>query len=68
MKKILEACIEQKLQFSSEMEWIAFYHDLKNGRKAYEILKEEKCLDGSVLIHLRKQYNNNKFPKVGDGS
>lgn len=68
MKKILEAWIEQKLQFSSEMEWIAFYHDLKNGRKAYEVLKEEKCSDGSVLVHLRKQYNNNKFPKSGDGS
>ena len=68
MKKILEAWIEQKLQFSSEMEWIAFYHDLKNGRKAYEILKEEKCSDGSVLVHLRKQYNNNKFQKAGDGS
>lgn len=68
MKKILEAWIEQKLQFSSEMEWIAFYYDLKNGRKAYEILKEEKCSDGSVLVQLRKQYNNNKFPKAGDES
>lgn len=68
MKKILEAWIEQKLQFPSEMEWIAFYHDLKNGRKAYEVLKEEKCSDGSVLIQLRKQYNNNKFQKAGDGS
>ena len=68
MKKILEAWIEQKLQFSSEMEWIAFYHDLKNGRKAYEVLKEEKCSDDSVLVQLRKQYNNNNFPKAGDGS
>ena len=34
MKKILLAWIEQKIQFDSEMEWVAFHHDLKNGRKA----------------------------------
>lgn len=66
MKKILEAWIEQKLQFSSEMEWLAFHHDMKNGRKAYEIMEEEKRSDGSVLVHLRRQYNNNKFPKAGE--
>ena len=32
MKKILEACIEQILQFDNEMEWIAFHHNLKTGR------------------------------------
>lgn len=66
MKKILEACIEQKIKFDSEMEWLTFYHDLKNGKKAYEVMKEKKCSDGSVLVHLRRQYNNNKFPKAGD--
>lgn len=66
MKKILEAWVEQKIRFDSEMEWLAFYHDLKNGKKAYEVMKEKKCSDGSVLVHLRRQYNNNKFPKAGD--
>ncbi len=61
MKKILEACIEQILQFDSEMEWIAFHHNLKTGRKAYEVLSEEKQIDGSVIVHIKKQYNNNKF-------
>ena len=63
MKKILEAWIEQKIQFDSEMEWLTFYHDLKNGKKAYEVLSEEKQIDGSVIVHIKKQYNNNKFPE-----
>lgn len=66
MKKILSAWIEQFIEFSSEMEWVAFHHDLKNGRKAYEVMSEEKHSDGSMLIHLRRQYNNNKFPERGD--
>ena len=48
------------------MEWLAFHHDLKNGRKAYEVVSEEKRSDGSMLIHLRRQYNNNRFPERGD--
>lgn len=63
MKKILEAWIEQKIKFDSEMEYRAFYHDLKNGKKAYEVVSEEKCSDGSVVVHLLRQYNNNKFPE-----
>lgn len=66
MKKILEAWIEQKIQFDSEMEWLAFYHDLKNGKKAHEVMREEKRSDGSVVVHLLRQYNNNKFPKAGE--
>lgn len=66
MKKILEAWIEQKIQFDSEMEWMTFYHDLKNGKKAYEVISEEKRSDGSVVVHLLRQYNNNKFLKDGD--
>ena len=66
MKKILEACIEQVLQFDSEMEWAIFHYDLKTGRKAYEVLSEEKQPDGSVIVHIKKQYNNNKFPERGD--
>lgn len=66
MKKILEAWIEQKIQFDSEMEWLTFYHDLKNGKKAYEVISEEKRSDGSVVVHLLRQYNSNKFLKDGD--
>lgn len=66
MKKILEAWIEQKIKFDSEMEWLTFYHDLKNGKKAYEVVSEEKCSDGSVVVHLLRQYNNNKFPRAGE--
>lgn len=66
MKKILSAWIEQKIQFDSEMEWVAFHHDLKNGRKAYEVLNEMKQSDGSMIVHLRRQYNNNQFPKAGE--
>lgn len=65
MKKILETWIEQKIRFDSEMEWLAFYHDLKAGRKAYEVISEDKQPDGSVIVHLMRQYNNNKFPKGG---
>ena len=66
MKKIISVWIEQKIRFDSEMEWVAFHHDLKTGKKAYEVLSETKKLDGSVLIHLRRQYNNNQFPKAGE--
>lgn len=63
MKRIISAWIEQILEFESEMEYAAFQHDLKNGKKQYKILSEEKKTNGRYRIHLRKQYNNNQFPE-----
>lgn len=61
MKKILEAWIEQKIQFDSKTEWLTFYHDLKNGKKAYEVVSEEKRSDGSVVVRtVLKQDNEDK--------
>lgn len=65
MKKVISACIEQFIEFDSEMEYITFQHDLKNGNKKYKILKEEKLQSGKYKIHLIKQYNNNHFPERG---
>lgn len=66
MKKIISAWIEQIVEFESEMEYAAFQHDLKAGKKLYRILEEEKLPNGKYKVHLMKQYNNNRFPEGGE--
>lgn len=63
MKKVISAWIEQFIEFDSEMEYLVFHHELKNGKKKYKIVSDEKLTDGKFKVHVIRQYNNNAFPK-----
>lgn len=66
MKKVLRACIYQVVEFGSEMEFAVYEQELKNSKKQYQIMKEEKLSDGRFVVHVLKQYNSNKFPEGGE--
>lgn len=65
MKKILEAWVEQKLQFDSQLECELY---LRNLKVSYMILNRTLEPDGKYTIGIRKQYNNTPLPKEGDHS
>lgn len=66
MKKILEACIMQRIRFDTDSEYMQFIKDLNDGKKDYDVDIEETCSDGSVIVLVRRQYNTNKLLKDGD--
>lgn len=62
MKKIIAAWIEQILEFPSESEYQAYVEDLKQRKQRFHVVKEEILKSGTMLIRIRKQYNNNALP------
>lgn len=67
MKKIVAAWIEQILEFPSKLEYLAYMESLKTGRpQEFEEVSYEQLESGIVRIRIRKQYNNNHFPKGGE--
>lgn len=62
MKKIIAAWIEQILEFPSESEYQAYVEDLKQRKQRFHVVKEEVLKPGTMLIRIRKQYNNNALP------
>ena len=63
MKKILSAWIEQILQFDSESEYRAYVRDLEQKKQKFSVVEQEQDSSGKVTLHIKKQYNNNIFPK-----
>ncbi|MBQ8568373.1 MAG: hypothetical protein IJ446_04060 [Oscillospiraceae bacterium] len=61
MKKIISACIDQILWFDSTDSFNMFKEQLSRGDRKYTILSEEKNSDGSLNIHVLRQYNNAPF-------
>ena len=67
MKKIVAAWIEQILEFSSKLEYLAYIESLKKGRpQMFEEVNYEQLESGIVRLRIRKQYNNNRFPERGE--
>jgi len=66
MKKILEACIMQRIRFDTDSEYMGYVKGLNDRGRDYDIDIEETCSDGSVIVLVRRQYNTNKFLKDGD--
>lgn len=58
MKKILATCIKQIIQFDSEAEFEAF---LKKLIGTYHIVSENVSRDGTVIVEINRNYNNNKL-------
>lgn len=71
MKRVLTACIEQTLHFqlkegvpraeaaeAVKKEYAQYRQQLERKRTKYKILSEEEHPDGSIVIRLKKQYND----------
>lgn len=62
MYKVRSAWIEQVLEFESEADVFAYKKKLESGRAQIYKIVEESRENGKILLHIRKQYNNNCFP------
>lgn len=58
MKRILSACMEQTQKFESEAELKAYLKKLERKRTAYKVISQQSQPDGSVLVKLKKAYND----------
>lgn len=67
MKKVLEACIDQILQFDSEKEFEVFVEGLERKPHQFKVVNHYGLADGRHIARVKKQYNANKFmEKDGD--
>lgn len=67
MKKVLEACIDQILQFDSEKEFEVFVKGLERKPQQFKVVNHYGLADGRYIARVKKQYNANKFmEKDGD--
>lgn len=73
MKRIKEACLLQTIHFQLKedlghaaavqavrAEYQHYKAQLDRSRTQYKITDEEMQPDGSILIHIKKQYNNHR--------
>ena len=71
MKRIKAACLEQTVQFLlkedltheeavkyAEAEYAHYLAQMDKNRTAYRILEKSVQPDGSILVKLKRQYNN----------
>ena len=71
MKRIKFACLEQTIHFmlkddvpntiavrAVEEEYNAYKAQMDRNRTKYQIVEENRLEDGSLLIKIKKQYNN----------
>ena len=59
-KRIISACIEQVIEFDSEIERQAFICNLKNGNKEFRIVNQSEQ-DEKFRIRVQIQYNKNSL-------
>lgn len=67
VKTIVEAWIEQILEFPSKLEYMAYMESLKQKKQRFKEVHYEQLQSGVVRIQIRKQYNNNAFPDDVEG-
>ena len=61
MKKVLEACIDQVLEFDSPDEAVAFVDDLRQRKQRFNV-SSRKEVNGKMRIRIQEQYN--KSPMI----
>lgn len=59
-KRIISACIEQVIEFDSEIERQAFICNLKSGNKEFRIVNQSEQ-DEKFRIRVQIQYNKNSL-------
>lgn len=60
MKKVLNACIDQVLQFDNVNEYDTYIKELNSKRIKFKI-ESTNSKSKKVIVRIRKQYNKNKF-------
>ena len=65
MKKVISACIDRILQFSSEREAECYIEDLKSKRQLYHVVWKNTLENGNIQIRIKTQYNQSDFMKGG---
>ena len=71
MKRIKAACLEQTVHFqlkeempreeaekTARLEYAHYLEQMNRSRTRYQVLEENVLGDGSLLVKLKKQYNN----------
>lgn len=62
MKRIVHACIDELLRFENKSEADVFLRRLEYGRRFNRVESITHNEDGTVLIRVKRQYNNAPFP------
>ncbi len=60
MKKVLEACIDQVLEFDSTDEATAYMDGLRNSNQPFNVSSREE-IGGKIRIRIQRAYNHNKL-------
>lgn len=61
--KILQSAVEQEILFPSEKCYEDYLALLKTKNEPYRIVSQKKQQDGTMIVVMRKRYNNTKFMK-----
>lgn len=65
--KIVRGAVEQEILFPSMDEFERYLQYLDIKRQDYQVISKSKpSNDGSVLVVMRKRYNQNKFMRKND--
>jgi len=62
MKRIVSACIDEVLRFENKPESDEFLRRLEYSPRRHRVESVSQQADGSVLIHILRQYNNTPLP------
>lgn len=60
MKKVLEVCIDQVLEFDSPDEAAAFMDDLRQRQQRFNVSSREE-VNGKMRIRIQRAYNGNRL-------
>jgi len=66
MKRIVHACIDELLRFESRSEADTFLRRLEYSPRRHRVESVSQCKDGTVLIRVKRQYNNAPLPDRED--
>ena len=61
MKKVVSACVDRILQFSSEYEVNHYIEGLKKKKQMYQVVWKNTLKNGNIQIRIKTQYNQSHF-------
>lgn len=59
--QILRSAVEQEILFPTEECYLSYLRTLDAKREPYKVVSESKKDDGSMVVIMRKRYNNTIF-------
>lgn len=61
MKKVISACIDRILEFSSESEVEHYLEELKRKKQMHQVVWKNSLGNGKIQIRVKTQYNQSDF-------